>query len=126
MKKSKEIRIPSDVVTFVFAFCGAGYRFPYDIPEIHNFFYKMYLNFNFLGIFDDFIFDESCMYKRCEVVYDALDTLQLSYLIYPVGVDLRFFEVSKALAECDPYKLFNEDEVCAIKEITKFFKWNFE
>lgn len=120
----EKIRVPSDVVKAIFHFLGPHFRFPADVPIIHEVFYKLAEKTEFFEIFKDFIFDTSKMYPYCTTIRYALDRLQKSDLLACINPGLDEFEISENLASLSLEKsaLFDEEEIKTLKDAAQEFK----
>lgn len=117
-------RVPSDVVKAIFHFLNPHFRFPADVPKIHEAFYKLAEEEEFSKIFKDFIFDTSKMYPYCVTIRYALDRLQKSDLLACINPGLDEFEISEKLVALDLEKfgLFDGQEIEILKSAAQKFK----
>lgn len=119
----KEIRVPSDVIKAILHYMGAHKRFPANVPKIHNAFYELSQEKEFLGLFADFVYDTSGMFPYSPTIRYALDRLQKSNLLACINPGLDEFEISESLSkwELDASGLFNDDETKLLKKVAEKF-----
>lgn len=65
--------VPSDIVIVIFSLLEKGKTIPADKNFLYGKFFE--LSKKFPNLFEDFIFDESKVYPRCETVDDAIDRI---------------------------------------------------
>lgn len=123
-----ELRVPSDVVKTVFHFLGEGkdtlFRFPADVPRIHEAFFQISKQEKFKRLFRDFIFDTSQSFPYCPTIRFALDRLQKANLLSCINPSLDMYEISQVLAKLDMKQasLFEEEELIKLREAAEEFE----
>lgn len=116
--------VPSDVIKAVFHYLGKSYRFPANVPKIHEAFYALSQESALSKLFEEYVFDTSKMYPYSLTVSDALDRLQKSSLLACINPGLDNFEVSETLANwpVEDTGLFESSELELIKKAADKFK----
>lgn len=117
-----EKKVATDVIKFIFAYLGAGFRFQIDLIPLHNAFYQIFQN----PIYQNFFTENNIKFQNCgglifsNVITQALDRLQKSNLL--LIIDLQQFEISQRLAESDPGFIFSKQEIFSLKQASNEFK----
>ena len=116
----KLIRVPSDVVFYMFSFLEAGSRFNANLSYVYGFFAEVSRQKEFAELFKDFIFEEQYMCPPySKQVNIALDGITKSGLLSMI--DSGVYEVTEALTKKDSGELFSTKEIILLKKMAKIF-----
>lgn len=121
-KKTKEMRIASDVVVYVLVALGPYARFSGKTSEIHGAFYQMSKKEEYAPLFKDIVWDKEYV-PWSELIGNRIDSLQLSGLLNVIfaGNDV-LYEVTPNLAAKIPIGLFGKKEIELIKKAAAEFE----
>lgn len=120
-KKTKKIRVPSDLIVYIFGALGPYARFTMTKPKISEAFYQISKKKEFEKLFKDVVFGDD--YRPdwdSETIYIALNRLEKSVLLNTINLDL--YEVTPALVAKDPAEIFSKEEIELIKKAAAEFE----
>lgn len=114
--------IPSSVIVVILSLLGEGKTFSSDKNFLYEIFFE--LSKNFPALFQDFIFDESKIYPKCEVIDSAIDritgfgmvewkNMKDDYIILPAMIKrgkelMEAFNVAERIQLSDAAEKFKE------------------
>lgn len=120
-KKTKKIRVPSDLIVYILGALGSYARFIMSNSEISAAFYRISKKKEFEKLFKDVVFGDD--YRPdwdSETIYIALNRLEKSVLLNTINLDL--YEVTPALVAKDPAEIFSKEEIELIKKAAAEFE----